>query len=188
MIYDYIINGLPVRSGDILCAQVGSEELVSGQFWRLVGLIVPGEVDHVAVYVGPDGKCVESGPLGVINFDISGRVRIGKADLERGLLVDRLYGVVYPLEGRGLSPEEENTIREAVVEYCLAQVGKPYNLNFFNPHTEEAFYCSQLPYLAYLPHGVDLNTGQGVPQLPGTENIIFPQEIWSGCPNRRAVE
>jgi hypothetical protein len=77
--------------------------------------------------------------------------------------------------------------RDSVGSYCLAQAGKPYNLNFFDPDTEDGFYCSQLPYLAYLPHGIDLNTGMGVPDVPGTSRIVFPQEIWSGCSHRRAA-
>ena len=54
-------------------------------------------------------------------------------------------------------------------------------MNFLDSDTEEAFYCSQLLYRAYLPHGINLNTGMDVPNIPGTDSIIHPQEIWSGC-------
>jgi uncharacterized protein YycO len=76
-----------------------------------------------------------------------------------------------------------------VADYCLAQAAanKPYNLNFFDPDTERAFYCSQLAYKAYIAHGIDLNTGQGVPDIPGTSSIVFPQEIWSGCQHQRVA-
>jgi uncharacterized protein YycO len=68
-----------------------------------------------------------------------------------------------------------------VAAFCLAQVGKPYNLNFLEPDREDAFYCSQLIYKAYLRQGIDLNTGLSIESLPGTNRIIYPQELWSGC-------
>jgi hypothetical protein len=107
---------------------------------------------------------------------------------ERGLLVDTFYGVAYPLEGRGLSPEMEEQVRKDVTAFSRAQVGKPYNLNFLKSDTDETFYCSQLAYRAYLRCGIDLNTGQSIPHVPGTSSIIFPQEIWNGCIHRMTVE
>ena len=91
-----------------------------------------------------------------------------------------------PVEGKELSETKKAGIREKVAQYCIAQAaaGKPYNLNFLNSKTEEAFYCSQLAYLAYLKSGIDVNTNLGVPHVPGTHSIIFPQEIWSGCVNK----
>ena len=92
----------------------------------------------------------------------------------------------YYYQGRDLAEMDEISIRQAVAEYCLAQVGKPYNINFLNPDTERAFYCSQLAYKAYLPHGIDLNTDHGVPHIIGSHRIVFPNEIWSGCQRQRA--
>jgi uncharacterized protein YycO len=60
-------------------------------------------------------------------------------------------------------------------------------MNFTDSATEKRFYCSQLAYQAYLQQGIDLNSNLGVPDLPGTASIIFPQELWSGCPNRRVA-
>ena len=77
-------------------------------------------------------------------------------------------------------------MRAKVAEYCLAQVGKPYNLNFLNSETEESFYCSQLAYKAYQQVGVDLNTGLAMEQIPGTNAIIYPQEIWDGFNHRQS--
>jgi uncharacterized protein YycO len=57
---------------------------------------------------------------------------------------------------------------------------------FLDSMTEDAFYCSQLAYKAYLREGIDLNTGKGIQNFPGMESIIFPQEIWSGCKHERA--
>jgi uncharacterized protein YycO len=77
-------------------------------------------------------------------------------------------------------------MRARIAQYCLAQVGKPYNLNFLNIETEESFYCSQLAYKAYQQIGIDLNTGLAMEQFPGTNAIIYPQEVWEGFPHREA--
>jgi hypothetical protein len=103
---------------------------------------------------------------------------------ERGLLFDTFYGVAYPLDGLQLSEETEAQMRIKVAQYCLSQLGKPYNLNFLNSETEDAFYCSQLVYKAYLEVDIDLNTGLAMEQLPGTNEIIYPQEIWEGCAHK----
>jgi cell wall-associated NlpC family hydrolase len=185
MIYTYEIEGIPVQTGDIICTMNGKPDILPGEFWRFVGRLVPGDVDHVAIYLGPDGRCIEAGGRGVITFD----VRVGYWETERmarqrGLLFDTFYGVVSPLDALGLSEEEEYEMREKVAAYCLAQVGKPYNLNFLNSETEESFYCSQLAYKAYQQVGIDLNTGLAMEQIPGTNAIIYPQEIWDGFSHR----
>jgi Permuted papain-like amidase enzyme, YaeF/YiiX, C92 family len=187
MIHTYTINGLPLETGDILCTMNGKPDILPGEFWRLVGRLVPGDVDHVAVYVGPDGRCVEAGARGVITFEVShDHWDSAKLIAQRGLIFDEFYGVAYPLSGLELSEEDETLMRERVAEYCLAQVGKPYNLNFLDPDREDIFYCSQLAYKAYLPLGINLNTGLAMERLPGTNQIIYPQEIWNGCSHRLA--
>jgi uncharacterized protein YycO len=77
-------------------------------------------------------------------------------------------------------------MRTRVAKYCLAQLGKPYNLNFLHAETEDAFYCSQLAYKAYQQIGINLNTGLAMEQLPGTNAIVYPQEIWDGFSHRAA--
>ena len=187
MIYTHQINGLSLKTGDIICTMNGKPEVLPGEFWRLVGRLVPGDVDHVVIYLGPDGRCIEAGALGVVAFNVhNGEWDSDHTMPERGHLVDTFYGVAYPLEGRGLSVEMEEEIREDVAAFCLAQVGKPYNLNFLNSDTDDAFYCSQLAYRAYLRCGINLNTGLAMESLPGTNWIIYPQEIWSGCIHRMA--
>ncbi len=189
MIYTYNLEGLTLKTGDIICTTDFELEIEAGEFWRLLGRLLPGEIDHIAIYIGPDGRCVESGGRGVVTFDLRGDSWIPKKMVKhRGPFLDQLFGVAYPLQGRGLSEDEEMRIRASVAEYCLAQaeVNKPYNINFLNSDTEEAFYCSQLAYKAYMRHGIDLNTGKGVPDLPGTNSIVFPQEIWEACHNRIA--
>jgi len=159
-----------------------------GDYWRILGMLIPGKVDHIAVYVGPGGECVEAGCRGVIMFDLEGESWTAeKMFKHRGRFKDHLIGAVYPLYGLGLTEEEQVRIRNGVAEYCLDQVGKPYNINFLNSDREDAFYCSQLAYKAYLPHGINLNTDRGVPNLPGTSNIVFPQEIWNSSYHQSTI-
>jgi hypothetical protein len=190
MIYTYEINGLTVRTGDLICTSDTGGRIVLGQFWRFVGMLIPGEVDHIAVYVGPRGRCVEAGArLRVIVFHVKDNIwNANKMRRARGPLMDSFHGVAYPLAGRRFGRQKEIKIRESVVRYCLkqAKAKKPYNFDFLNSKTEKAFYCSQLAYKAYLRNRINLNTGKGVKQIPGSESIIFPQEIWSGCRHKKA--
>ena len=188
MIFTYQIEGIPVQTGDIICTMNGKPDILPGEFWWFVGRLVPGDVDHVAIYLGPQGRCIEAGARGVIKFTVfKGEWNTERMARRRGLLFDTLYGVAFPLEGLHLPEDEEHTLRATVAEYCLAQLGKPYNLNFLKSETEDAFYCSQLAYKAYQQIGINLNTGLAMEQLPGTNAIIYPQEIWNGF-SHRAVE
>jgi hypothetical protein len=188
VVYTYQIEGIGLQTGDIICTMNGKPDILPGEFWRFIGRLVPGDVDHVAVYLGPDGRCVEAGARGVITFEVpDGRWDTERMALQRGLLFDSFYGVVSPLDGLQVSEEEEHELRSQIASFCLAQLGKPYNLNFLKSETEDAFYCSQLAYKAYQQIGFDLNTGLAMEQLPGTNTIIYPQEIWNGF-SRRAVK
>ena len=187
MIYTYEIDGIPLQTGDIICTMNGKPDILPGEFWRLIGRLVPGAVDHVAIYLGPGGRCVESGSRGVITFEVHNETWDTEfMARERGLLFDTFYGVAYPLAGRELAENEEFHMRQKVAEFCLEQLGKSYNLNFLNAETEEAFYCSQLAYKAYEQVGINLNTGLAMESLPGTNYIVYPQEIWDGCVRRAA--
>jgi hypothetical protein len=188
MIFTYQIEGITVQTGDIICTMNGKPDILPGEFWRLVGRLVPGDVDHVAIYTGPEGRCVEAGAHGVIKFTVfKGRWNTERMARRRGHLFDTFYGISSPIDGLDLPAEEEHEMRAKIASYCLAQVGKPYNLNFLNPETEDAFYCSQLAYKAYQQIGIDLNTGLAMEQLPGTNTIIYPQEIWERFSHRRAT-
>jgi cell wall-associated NlpC family hydrolase len=185
MIYTYQIEGITLQTGDIICTMNGKPDILPGQFWWLVGRLVPGDVDHVAIYIGPEGRCVEAGAHGVIKFTVfNGEWDTERMARRRGHLFDTFYGIASPLDIPGLAEEEEDTMRQNVAAYCLAQVGKPYNLNFLNSETEKSFYCSQLAYKAYQQIGINLNTGLAMEQLPGTNEIIYPQEIWDGFSHR----
>lgn len=187
MIYTYQINGMPIQTGDIICTMNGKPNILPGEFWRMVGRLVPGDVDHVVIYLGPDGRCAEAGARGVITFNVmNGEWNTERMARQRGMLFDTFYGIVSPLDVLGYSDEDEISMRTTIAQYVLAQVGKPYNLNFFNPETEEAFYCSQLIYKAYQTIGIDMNTGLAMEQLPGTNQIIYPQEIWEGFSHRQS--
>ena len=187
MIYTYQIEGLTLQTGDIVCTMNGKPDILPGEFWRLVGRLVPGDVDHVAIYIGPDGRCVEAGSRGVITYHAHNGIWDTEfMARERGLLFDTFYGVAYPLDGLQLSEETEAQMRMKVAQYCLSQIGKSYNLNFLNAESEKSFYCSQLAYKAYQQVGINLNTGLEMEQLPGTNEIIYPQEIWEGCAHRQA--
>ena len=184
-IYHYEIEGLVVQTGDIVCTMNGKPDILPGEFWRLIGRMVPGDVDHVAMYVGPDGRCVESGTRGVITFEVPGNHwDTENMARERGLLFDTFYGIATPLNNLELSRQEEYDMRRAIAHYCLSQVGKPYNLNFLDANTETAFYCSQLIYKAYLQIGINLNTGLSMERLPGSNQIVYPQEIWESSSHR----
>jgi len=186
-VHSYQIEDLELKTGDIICTMNGKPDILPGEFWLLVGRLVPGEVDHVAIYLGPQGRCVESGSRGVITFEVHDQAWDTEfMARERGLLFDTFYGVSYPLASLKLPPQRESEMRATVARYCLAQVGKPYNLNFLNAESEKSFYCSQLAYKAYLQVGIDLNTGLAMEQLPGTNAIIYPQEVWTGVPHRMA--
>ena len=185
MIYTYEIEGVPVQTGDIICTMNGKPDILPGEFWLLVGRLVPGDIDHVAIFLGPEGRCIEAGSKGVNPFHLHGNEWHAEDMVaERGFLIDTFYGAAYPLAGQGVSEEEEMLMRMKVAEYCLSHIGKPYNINFLNAETEKSFYCSQLAYKAYEQIGIDLNTGLAMEQLPGTNEIIYPQEIWDGFPNR----
>ena len=186
-LYSHTFDGLQVRTGDILCTRDGAPGSLFGEIWRQLGRLVPGEIDHVVLYVGPDGRCIESGIKGVIVFDMPGEHWDGLALAGQRILQDSLVGVAYPLAGRGLSPEEEERIRRGVADYCLGQAakGRAYNINIFDLENTARFYCSQLIYHAYLRFGIDLNCNIGVPTALGLDRIVFPEEIWRACPTRR---
>jgi hypothetical protein len=185
MLYDHMFDGVPACSGDVLCTQDGDKSAgLFGQIWRVLGKLLPGEIDHCLIYLGPGGRCIESGARGVIVFEMPGETWSAAPFKKERLLLDTLVGVAYPLAGRGLSEDEERRIRLEVIKFCLERASrrKPYNLNYFDPLYDGAFYCSQLVYRAYLASGIDLDVDRNISLL---ERIVFPEEIWDACPHRR---
>jgi hypothetical protein len=45
MIHHYTINGLEVQTGDLICTTDGDDTDITGKLWRLIGKLMPGEVD-----------------------------------------------------------------------------------------------------------------------------------------------
>ncbi|HRF49198.1 MAG TPA: hypothetical protein PLC98_16315 [Anaerolineales bacterium] len=183
-LYTSFFHGVPLTTGDIICTTDGEQDSLFGRFWQMMGQLAPGDVDHCILYLGPGGRCIESGARGVITFTMPGEVWDAAALVDERWLLDRFYGVAYPLADLGLAPEDERGIRERVADFCLRQAisSKPYNPNFFNPDTDGAYYCSQLIYRAYLAEGIDLNTNHGMPAGLFAP-IVFPQELWNTCPH-----
>jgi hypothetical protein len=186
-IYTTTINGLQVTTGDIICTADGEKDSLFGRLWQMLGKLVPGEVDHCLVYSGPGGRCIESGPLGVISFELTGEIWEAASLFSQRWILDTIVGVAYPLADLDLPAGDEEQIRLNVARFCLEQAyrSKPYNLNFFNPEQDGAYYCSQLVYKAYRNEGIDLNTNERVPCGP-FDCIVFPQEIWNACQHQPA--
>jgi hypothetical protein len=185
-IYTHSYYGLMVSTGDIICTRDGEENSLFGKLWGLLGKLVPGEVDHCLLYIGPGGRCVESAARGVVVFEMPGDRWDSKALFSERWLLDTFHGVAYPFANRNLPSLEEGKIRQGVADFCLAQAAncKPYNINFFDSQKDGAFYCSQLIYKAFIAFGINLNTDQGVPK-GRLGPIVFPQEIWNACPHHQ---
>src|SRR5512143_1188672 len=112
MIYTYQIEGIAVQTGDVICTTNGKPDILPGELWRLVGRLVPGDVDHIAIYLGPEGRWIEDGGLGVVTFV----VRDGQWDaeammVERGHLGDTFYGIASPLDALDVNEAEEALMR-----------------------------------------------------------------------------
>lgn len=189
MIYKHSFNGVTAETGDILFTHDGEVGSVFGEFWRLIGRIFPSEYSHCAMYLGPGIRFVESAAKGVVVVEMEGDTWNGIRYGKERLLVDTLIGVGDPIAGRGISRAQEKEIRENVVAYCLEQAAesKPYNINFFNPETDGAFYCSQLIYKAYQTQGINLHAQlkQGAEAL--VPPIVFPEEMWNACLKKARV-
>ncbi len=187
MIHDHTIDGLPVRTGDILCLRNGSDRSLYGRLWQGIGALVPGEIDHCALYIGPGGRFVEANVYGVTTLDMPGSSWDAHALVRDRVLLDTLIGVAYPLANRQLPPADVDRIREAVAEYCLQQhaADRPFNFNLFNANNPASAYCSQLIAEAYRSVGIELDNNVGVPTHRIFRHAVFPQELWNGNPHRR---
>ncbi|GAB1596838.1 hypothetical protein [Lysobacter claricitrinus] len=186
----YEIDGLPIRTGDILCMRDGGRGGFFRRLWTAIGALIPGEVDHCALYVGPNGRFIEADIHGVTLLTMPGNHWDADALVGKRLFVDTLVGVAYPLQGRGLTAEEERRVRESVAAYCLAHAtaDTPFNFNLFNATNPNRAYCSQLIADAYRNEGIELDTKRGVPRWRIFRRAVFPQALWAGSPHRRVPE
>ncbi len=190
MLHDHTIDGLPVRTGDILCMRDGSDGSLYGRVWKAIGALVPGEIDHCALYVGPGGRFVEADIHGVTALEMPGDSWDPHALLRERMFLDTFVGVAYPLADRGLDSAEEDRIREAVAAYCLQQgaADRPFNFNLLDATNPERAYCSQLIAEAYRREGIELDSNIGVPTAPIFRRAVFPQELWNASAHRRVGE
>ncbi len=188
-IYDFSFDGLPVTTGDILCMTDGADGSARGTLWGALGAFVPGPIDHCILYVGPQGRCVESGAGGVIAYEMTPAWDARPFNSTRHL-IDKIYGVAYPVAGRNLSAEQERSIRLGAAQFCLdqARARKPYGFRFRQPDNEDAFYCSQLVYVAYRKHGIDLSQHKNRGPISRMLRIVFPGTVWNSCVHRRLAE
>lgn len=175
MIYEFTINGRKVKSGDVISTRDGMNSIYSVGY-TVLGKLIPGDVDHTVLYVGPEGLCVEAGIYGVISFNAAHEWSAMAMFEGRGLL-DTFHSASSVVGKLGLPVTEEDAVRSFVRAYALGCVGKPYNINFLDPDNERAIYCSQLVYLAYKKAGINLNVGKTGQQGKWFDKVIFPQEI-----------
>ena len=184
MIYEHVFEGLPVRTGDILCTRDGSPHGVFGRIWQAIGKLVPGEIDHCALYVGPGGRFVEADARGASVLTMQGERWDSESLEHRRLFVDTFAGVAYPLEGRDLSIRTQHRIREAVASDCLAQAAahKPFNFNLFNASNPRRTYCSQMIAEAYRREGIELDR---LHKSRLFRRAILPETLWQTCAHRR---
>jgi hypothetical protein len=189
MLHTHKLYGHTLHTGDLVCTTDGNQHALFSKAYELLGLVIPGPVDHIAIYVGPGPRFVEAGALGVLDFEMPGDTWDSAAIFKRRLIADTIYGIANPVAGRGFSKALERAIRFEVAKFVnqQAEERRPYNINFFNSTDQQAYYCSQLPYAAYKRHGINLNTGSGIPELPGLGSIIFPTEVWNACQQTRIV-
>jgi uncharacterized protein YycO len=189
VLYSHSFHGVIAQTGDILFTRDGMPGSLFGEIWRLLGQILPGDLDHVALYLGPGVRFIESAANGVEVCEFASDEWNALPYAQQRLLVDELVAIADPLAGRGLTPEEETRMRQAVVAYCLTQVArsKPYNLNVFNPETDGAFYCSQLIYKAYQMQGIDLHEHVGAEAESILAPIVLPKDIWNACLKKQRI-
>lgn len=190
MIYQHSFDGVVARSGDILFTRDGVPGSLFGEIWRALGQALPSEFDHCAMYLGPGIRFVESAAKGVVLVAMQGDDWNAAPYAQERLLVDELIGIGDPVAGRGLSPKAAQAVRERAIAFCLAQAGEhaPYNLDFFNPETDGAFYCSQLIYRAYAAQGILLDAPRGAAAESVLAPIVFPREVWEACREKRRVK
>jgi uncharacterized protein YycO len=115
-----------LKVGDIITTKTNGE---------LSNPLVPGFWGHVGIYDG-NGKVVEATTHNVVHTNLA------------WFLTTKDYVAVSRAK---FLTEEQN---QAVVDYCIKQVGKKYDFSF-NTSDIEKFYCSELIYM-----GIQTVTGQ----------------------------
>ena len=180
-VFKETLEGKKISTGDII-ATVDGEASFYGLFSKIIGELIPGRPDHIVIYLGPVGICIEAAPKGVDLFRFFGERWDAQRMKERRGMVDTLFGIGNILRGRYPDPIKEEKVQETVRTFALDQVGKRYNMNFLDVDGENSFYCSQLAYAAYKRVGINLNvTGGGGFHPKFLSRIITPEEVWKAC-------
>jgi len=186
MIHRHRIDGVPVCTGDILCTRDGDATGLVGVLWRGIGALVPGEIDHCALYIGPGSRFVEADARGVSVLSMPGDSWNSGVLLRKRLFVDTFVGVAYPLEGRRLPRRQQDRLRMSVAAYCLSQAasGKRFNFNLLDATNPRRTYCSQLIAEAYRSEGINLDGKRGTTMARVPRHAILPESLWRGSPHR----
>jgi len=189
MIHRFRINGVPVRTGDLVCTRDGDGHGLLGALWRAIGALVPGEIDHCALYIGPGIRFIEADARGVRLLSMPGDCWNAESLLHHRLFVDTFAGVAYPLGGRRIPHREQDRIRLSVARYCLAQVaaGKPFNFNLLDATNPRRTYCSQLIVEAYRAQGIHLGGKRATRPQGILRCAVLPDALWLGNPHRAAA-
>ena len=137
-----------IQPGDILLARsdgvLGNVLTLMGDFWI-----------HCGIYVG-DGEVVEALSDGVAEDSITNWDYPNKTCVE----VRRVSGV-------------DATEIDKIVNFCLSQLGKPYNLDFVSESYDPnaiSWYCSELVWAAYMQVGINIDS------TPDSL-VVSPQDI-----------
>jgi hypothetical protein len=121
MVYTYQIEGIALQTGDIICTMNGKPDILPGEFWRLVGRLVPGDVDHVAIYLG---RTDDVGPVSdQVHFD--GEWNTERMARRRG----HLFVILRCYIGCAGVSQKKSMKCGRLLPNIAWQVGKPYNLN-----------------------------------------------------------
>lgn len=62
-----------------------------------------------------------------------------------------------------------SSLNTGAVNYASNQVGKPYNMNFFDKERTDSFYCSQLVWQSWFAVGIDIDSNGG--------GVVSPSDI-----------
>lgn len=149
-----------LQTGDIL---VNANLIESGlEFIDWIQLLGYGGLwHHAGIYVG-NNKVPEAGTDGIEIYPV-----------EDSSFWTSDYTAIYRVK-------TTSDIRQAAADFAHAQVGKPYNLGFFNKGTTSRFYCSQLPWSAYWwssDQAIDLDQDNGTPWWLDSPGMVTPDDL-----------
>lgn len=103
--------------------------------------LVPGRWTHATMYVG-DGMIIES--------------------IEEGVVVRSAEKLLLSNETGVFRVDVEDEVKEAAVDFAQEQIGKPFNVFWFNKQVNgSSYYCSELVWASYQVNGVEIDANPG---------------------------